>query len=125
MIAIPATKTSAPMTGDIYYADLPYREHVQSGLRPVIIAQNNVGNRNSPIVHVIPLTAQLKRAGSLPTHVLIMTNQKKGLKHNSVALVENMNPIPIECLKYKIGQVDEADSRKLVQAFKIQFPFAV
>lgn len=97
---------------------------MQSGIRPVIIAQNDVGNKYSPTIHVIPLTKQLKRAKTQPTHVTIYANENNGLKSDSVALVEDMSPIPANCLTMRIGKISLGDVEKLTEAFKIQFPFA-
>lgn len=78
--------------GDVYYVDCgKMKSHVQSGLRPAVIWQNNVGNRYSPNVVVIPITSAIKRL-DMPTHVLIPAKES-GLPVNSMALCEH--PITI------------------------------
>lgn len=121
---MPTRKSNTPSVGDIYCAELPYDEHVQSGTRPVIVAQNDIGNMFSPIIHIIPLTTRMNKAHSQPTHVVIAADDQNGLKLNSVALVENMRPVPSNCLTKKLGAIGLKDMQNLKAAFKIQFPFA-
>lgn len=112
-----------PTIGDIYSADLPYEVNVQSGKRPVIIAQNNLGNKHSPTVHVIPLTTNMSKAESQATHVVILADEKNGLAYNSVALIENLRPIPMKLLLKKIGSINQLDRRRLGNAIRVQLPF--
>lgn len=117
-------KVDIPNVGDIYYAELPYCEHVQSGVRPVIVAQNDIGNAHSPTIHVIPLTKHMNKAHTQPTHVMIVADEQNGLKRNSVALVEDMRPVLTTYLGKKIGEISPEDFQNLRTAFKVQFPFA-
>ena len=87
--------------GGIYYADLPqYGEHVQDGLRPVVIVQNNVGNTHSGTLIVVPLTTQYKN--KLPTHVYV--GRFDGLKIGSTALCEQILTINKSMIREYIGQ---------------------
>ena len=72
--------------GDLYYADLsPVVGSEQGGVRPVIVVQNDIGNKYSPTIIVAPVTSQMNKA-KLPTHVKLKGN-KYGLPKNSVALM--------------------------------------
>ena len=91
--------------GDIYYAHLsPVTGSEQGGFRPVLIIQNDIGNQHSPTVIVAPITAQMQKH-SLPTHVPI--NQAiKGIKRDSIVLLEQVRTIDKQRLDDKIGQLN-------------------
>ena len=76
--------TRTPNFGDIYYAKLSGGEHIQHGIRPVVIAQNNIGNQYSPTVEVIPMSSNIMKARYMPTHVLIHPNDTNHLTRASV-----------------------------------------
>ncbi len=91
--------------GDIYYADLGERiGSEQSGLRPVLIIQNNVGNLHSPTVIVSPLTSRLNKA-RMPTHVKV--GAKYGLTSESLILFEQIMTIDKQLLRDYVGTADE------------------
>lgn len=95
-----------PKRGDIYYANLQYQgTHQQTGRRPVIVIQNDIGNRFSPTTIVIPLTSKRKKRYQ-PTHVLIEANETNGLSMDSIALLEQIQTISKDWLDSKIGTVD-------------------
>ncbi len=92
--------------GDIYYADLsPVVGSEQGGIRPVLIIQNDVGNKYSPTVIAAAVTSQLNKS-KLPTHIEIDA-MKYGLPKDSVILTEQIRTIDKKRLKEKIGHVDE------------------
>lgn len=99
--------------GEIYYANINQSSspNIQKGIRPVIIIQNNVGNKFSPTVTVIPLTSK-KKSMHMPTHVLIEVDESNELQCSSVALGEQMTTIPVSCLKNKIGKLKDDDLKK-------------
>ncbi len=104
--------------GELYYADL--RNNLgseQGGIRPVLIIQNDTGNRYSPTTIVITLTSQLKN--SIPTHVDIHKNETNGLKSDSTILCEQFKTIDKMRLKDKIGQVDEETLNSVLDAVKV------
>lgn len=111
-----------PVEGDIYLAELPYEDYLQSGLRPVIIAQNTKGNASNHRIHMIPMTSKIQKATSLPTHVLLHSNDQNGLKRDSVALVENCRPLLKSCLIKKIGSLNSEERSRIGQAFRVHFP---
>ena len=90
--------------GEIYYADLsPVVGSEQGGVRPVLVVQNDIGNKYSPTVIVAAITSQCTKS-KLPTHIEI--NAKEcGLSKNSVVLVEQMRTLDKSRLKEKIGEL--------------------
>ena len=94
------------LRGDLYYADLtPVIGCEQGGVRPVLIIQNDIGNRHSPTVIVAAVTSRLGKH-ALPTHVLIACN-RFGLKDHSVVLLEQVRTIDRSRLKEYIGHLDK------------------
>ena len=92
--------------GDMFYADLsPVIGSEQGGIRPVLIIQNDLGNKYSPTVIAAAITSQTNKA-KLPTHIEIGENTK-GLKSNSVILTEQIRTIDKSRLKEKIGHIDD------------------
>ncbi len=91
--------------GDVYYADLsPVIGSEQGGVRPVLIIQNNIGNKYSPTVIVSAITSQINKA-KLPTHIEI-SSQDFSLPKDSVVLLEQIRTIDKKRLKEKIGKFD-------------------
>ncbi|WP_067625106.1 type II toxin-antitoxin system PemK/MazF family toxin [Alicyclobacillus acidiphilus] len=92
--------------GDIFFADLsPVVGSEQGGFRPVLIIQNDIGNRFSPTVIVAAITAQIQKA-KLPTHVEIKA-EKYGLDRDSVILLEQLRTLDKQRLTDKITHLDE------------------
>ncbi len=92
--------------GDMFYADLsPVVGSEQGGIRPVLIIQNDMGNKYSPTVIAAAITSQTGK-NRLPTHIEIDT-QTSGLKSNSVVLAEQIRTIDKSRLKEKIGHIDD------------------
>ena len=103
--------------GDMYYADLsPVVGCEQGGVRPVLIIQNNVGNRYSPTVIVAAITSRMDKH-PLPTHVAI--SRKYGLQKNSMILLEQVRTIDKSRLKEYIGHLDGRDMRAVNISLKI------
>lgn len=94
--------------GDIFYADLsPVVGSEQGGVRPVIIIQNDIGNKYSPTVIVAAITSQINKA-KLPTHVEI-SSEEYGLNKDSVVLLEQIRTLDKKRLKEKIGHMKDED----------------
>ena len=92
--------------GDIYYADLsPVVGSEQGGVRPVLIVQNNVGNKFSPTVIAAAITSQINKA-KMPTHIEIGAADY-GLSKDSVILLEQVRTIDKKRLKERIGHLNE------------------
>ena len=104
--------------GDIFYADLsPVVGSEQGGIRPVIILQNDVGNKYSPTVIVGAITSQINKA-KLPTHVEI-SSEEYGLNKDSVVLLEQIRTLDKRRLKEKIGHMTDSDMEKADKALLI------
>ncbi|ACB83907.1 type II toxin-antitoxin system PemK/MazF family toxin [Natranaerobius thermophilus] len=104
--------------GDIYYADLsPVIGSEQGGVRPVLVVQNDIGNKYSPTVIVVAITSQIQKA-KLPTHVEI-TAEDYNLDKNSVVLTEQLRTIDKQRLKEKITHIDKELMNKISEAIKI------
>lgn len=92
--------------GDMFYADLsPVVGSEQGGIRPVIIIQNDMGNKYSPTVIAAAITSQTGKT-KLPTHIELDSHMS-GLKSNSVVLAEQIRTIDKSRLKEKIGHIDD------------------
>ena len=92
--------------GDVFYADLsPVVGSEQGGVRPVLVIQNDIGNKYSPTVIIAAITSQINKA-KLPTHVEI-TGQEYGLPKDSVILLEQIRTIDKKRLREKVGRFDK------------------
>lgn len=106
--------------GDIYYADLsPVIGSEQGGLRPVLIVQNDVGNKYSPTVIAAAITSRLGKA-KLPTHIDVMAD-KVGLQKDSVILLEQIRTIDKKRLGEKMGHLDDNTMNAVNEAINISF----
>lgn len=105
--------------GDIYYADLsPVVGSEQGGMRPVLIVQNDVGNKFSPTVIAAAITSQVNKT-KLPTHIEISPGC--GLSRESVILLEQVRTIDKARLKEKMGHIDEATMDQVNRAISVSF----
>ncbi|MBE6546271.1 MAG: type II toxin-antitoxin system PemK/MazF family toxin [Ruminococcaceae bacterium] len=106
--------------GDIYYADLsPVVGSEQGGLRPVLIIQNDVGNRYSPTVIAAAITSRMGKT-RLPTHIDIYAD-KVGLAKDSVVLLEQIRTLDKRRLKEKMGHLDETMMHAVNTAIAVSF----
>jgi len=104
--------------GDVFYADLsPVIGSEQGGIRPVIVIQNDIGNRYSPTIIVAAITSQIDKA-KLPTHVEL-SKDASGLVKDSVILAEQLRTIDKRRLKEKTSRLDEELMAKLDEALAI------
>lgn len=104
--------------GDIYYADLsPVVGSEQGGIRPVLILQNDVGNKHSPTVIAAAITSRMGKA-KLPTHIDIYA-EKVGLQKDSVVLLEQVRTIDKQRLGEKMGHLDEVTMNQVNDAITI------
>ena len=118
--------------GDIYYADLsPVVGSEQGGLRPVLIIQNDVGNRFSPTVIAAAITSRTGKA-KLPTHIEVSGSsgaisgalprrENRGLERDSVILLEQIRTLDKTRLREKMGRLDESTMKKVDAAIGISF----
>ena len=106
--------------GDIYYADLsPVVGSEQGGLRPVLIIQNDIGNKYSPTVIAAAITSRMSKA-RLPTHIDIYADQV-GLAKDSVILLEQIRTLDKSRLKEKMGHLDEGLMDQVNTAIAVSF----
>ena len=106
--------------GDIYYADLsPVVGSEQGGVRPVLIVQNNVGNKFSPTVIAAAITSQINKA-KMPTHIEIDADDY-GLSKDSVILLEQVRTIDKRRLKERIGHLNDHLMNRVNEAIEISF----
>ena len=104
--------------GDIYYADLsPVVGSEQGGIRPVLVIQNNVGNKHSPTIICAAITSKMNKA-KLPTHIEISTRDYKIVK-NSVILLEQIRTIDKQRLKEYVCHIDGAMMHKVDRAIRV------
>lgn len=106
--------------GDIYYADLsPVIGSEQGGLRPVLIVQNDIGNKYSPTVIAAAITSKVGKT-KLPTHIDVIGNNA-GLAKDSVILLEQIRTIDKKRLKEKMGHLDDVTMSHVNDAIGVSF----
>lgn len=106
--------------GDIYYADLsPVVGSEQGGVRPVLIVQNDIGNRFSPTVIAAAITSQRAKA-NLPTHITLNA-QDSGLSRDSIVLLEQIRTLDKHRLKERMGRLDRSSMNQINHALSISF----
>ena len=112
--------TNPVRRGDIYYADLsPVVGSEQGGLRPVLLVQNDTGNRHSPTVIAAAITSQVGKA-RLPTHIAIHAPDS-GLTRDSVILLEQIRTLDKSRLRERMGKLDGAIMDKVDGAIAVSF----
>ena len=109
--------------GDIYYADLrPVIGSEQGGIRPVLIIQNDIGNRHSPTIICAAITSRLNKA-NLPTHIELQAGKYDMMK-DSVILLEQRRTIDKQRLKDKVCHLDEDIMKKVNRGLMISLELA-
>ena len=112
--------TSGVKRGDIYYADLsPVVGSEQGGVRPVLIVQNDTGNKYSPTVIAAAITSQINKA-RLPTHIELEA-RNYGLTKDSVVLLEQIRTIDKKRLKERMGKLDDDLMNAVDNAIAVSF----
>ena len=106
--------------GDIYYADLsPVVGSEQGGIRPVLIVQNNVGNRYSPTVIAAAITSQINKA-KMPTHITVGA-PNYGLTKDSIILTEQIRTLDKRRLRERMGNLAPDDMNRINRALSVRF----
>lgn len=109
--------------GEIYYADLsPVVGSEQGGIRPVLIVQNNTGNKHSPTVIAAAITSQINKA-KMPTHIELGADNF-GLTRNSVILAEQIRTLDKKRLREKMGCLDDGYMNQVDEALAVSFGLA-
>lgn len=108
--------------GELYYADLsPVVGSEQGGIRPVLVVQNDVGNKYSPTVIAAAVTSKINKA-KLPTHIELSSNLY-GLAKDSVILLEQIRTLDKRRLKERIGELSDATMNRVDKAILISLGF--
>jgi len=106
--------------GDIFYADLsPVVGSEQGGVRPVLVIQNDIGNKYSPTIIIAAITSQINKA-KLPTHIEISA-EEYGLTKDSVILLEQIRTIDKKRLKERVGHLSDELMKKVDECIQISF----
>lgn len=109
--------------GELYYADLsPVVGSEQGGVRPVLVVQNDVGNKYSPTVIAAAVTSKINKA-KLPTHIELPSTSY-GLQRDSVILLEQIRTLDKKRLKERIGELNEVMMSKVDKAILISLGFS-
>ena len=109
--------------GEIYYADLsPVVGSEQGGIRPVLIVQNDIGNKHSPTVIAAAITSK-KEKSQLPTHISVSA-QSCGLSKDSVVLLEQVRTLDKRRLKERMGELDSYSMAQVNNALQVSFGLA-
>lgn len=111
-------------TGDIIRVDFKGIGHQQKGIRPAIVISNNVGNKFSPVIEVIPFTTQ-KQNKELPTHVKFKASKNSGLISDSVLLAENKTSINKFQIIKKLGFASEEELDLVACAMAMATPLII
>lgn len=106
--------TVNPKIGEVYMMKFSGSDHEQSGFRPGIVFQNNIGNQNSPNIIAIPMTSAIKKM-NMPCHVLIKSS-RYGLRKDSVALCEGPERLSKEKIGFFIAKLSRDDMKKIARA---------
>ncbi len=103
--------------GEVYYADFdPTVGSEQGGVRPLLIIQNDVGNKYSPTTVVVPITSKVGKKSHQPTHVPVRC---EGLSMNSMALLEQIRTLDKSRLKSRVGELDAETMKRIETALLI------
>ncbi len=103
--------------GEVYYADLsPVVGSEQGGIRPVLVVQNDIGNKYSPTIIAAAITSQINKS-KLPTHIEV--GQESGLPKDSVILLEQIRTLDKRRLKEKIGEIPRETMQQVNNALLI------
>lgn len=109
--------------GELYYADLsPVIGSEQGGIRPVLIVQNDIGNKYSPTIIAAAITSQINKA-KLPTHIEL-TSEQYGLPKDSVVLLEQIRTLDKKRLKERIGELTENTMEQVNSGLLISLGFS-
>ncbi len=104
--------------GEVFYADLsPVVGSEQGGIRPVLIVQNEIGNRHSPTVIAAAITSKLDKS-RLPTHIGIRA-ESTGLAKDSIVLLEQIRTLDKQRLRERAGQITPEDQSRVDQALDV------
>ena len=108
--------------GDILYADLggQYQGSMQGGMRPVVVVSNNMANKHSTVITVVPLSTKIFKKKNLPTHLFVPAYRAEGLERHSIALCEQVTALDYGRIIENMGKVDEETLARITEAVQVQ-----
>lgn len=112
--------------GDILYADLggqyqgSMQGGMQGGMRPVVVVSNNMANKHSTVITVVPLSTKILKKKNLPTHVFVLAYRAEGLEQHSIALCEQVTALDYGRIIENMGKVDEETLARITEAVQVQ-----
>ena len=108
--------------GDILYVDLgvQYQGSTQGGMRPVVVVSNNMANKHSTVLTVVPLSTKIYKKRNLPTHVFISAYKAEGLDQHSIALCEQVTALNFDRIIEHMGKVDEETLGRITEGVQVQ-----
>lgn len=107
--------------GDIVIADLGQHEtSIQSGIRPCVVVSNDMANKHSSIITVVPLTSKVRKKLYLPTHVFLNGYENDGLTSHSLALCEQITSLAFADIVEVVGKVSGRKMQEIGNAIKVQ-----
>lgn len=108
--------------GDILYVDMgrQYQGSMQGGMRPVVVVSNNMANRHSTVITVVPLSTKINKKRNLPTHVFVSAYRSEGINQHSIALCEQVTALDYGRIIENMGKVDENTLARITEAVQVQ-----
>lgn len=108
--------------GDILYVDMggQYQGSMQGGMRPVVVVSNNMANRHSTVITVVPLSTKINKKRNLPTHVFVSAYRSEGLNQHSIALCEQVTALDYGRIIENMGKIDENTLARITEAVQVQ-----
>ena len=108
--------------GDILYVDLgvQYQGSIQGSMRPVVVVSNNMANKHSTVITVVPLSTKINKKRNLPTHVFVSAYKSEGLEQHSIALCEQVTALDYGRIIENMGKVDKDTLARISEAVQVQ-----
>lgn len=108
--------------GDILYVDMGGQNQgsMQGGLRPVVVVSNNMANKHSTVITVVPLSTKINKKRTLPTHVFVSAYKSEGLEQRSIALCEQVTALDYGRIIENMGKVDKDTLARITEAVQVQ-----
>lgn len=108
--------------GDVLYVDLgvQYQGSMQGGIRPVVVVSNNMANKHSTVITIVPLSTKIYKKRNLPTHIFVSAYKTEGLEQHSIALCEQVTALNFDRIIDYIGRVNEETLERITEAVQVQ-----
>lgn len=106
--------------GDILYVDLgvQYQGSIQGSMRPVVVVSNNMANKHSTVITVVPLSTKINKKRNLPTHVFVSAYKSEGLEQHSIALCEQVTALDYGRIIENMGKVDKDTLARITESIR-------